>query len=295
MSSATATLVVPAPAKLNLFLHITGRRADGYHNLQTVFQILDHGDTLHLSPRRDGKLRMDCNRSGLISDDNLVLRAARALQSDSGCPLGADIYLDKRLPAGGGLGGGSSDAASTLLALNALWKLGMDKQQLASIGLALGADVPVFVHGNSAWAEGVGEHLTPISLPAATYLVITPDCHVATGRIFSHEQLTRDTSPIKMCAFLAGQSRNDCETLVRNLYPEVDEALNWLAQFAPARMTGTGASVFASFRTEADARKVLHELEHIDLPALKRASGFVAQGLNQSPVDQALASQLDVQ
>ncbi|HBX36824.1 MAG TPA: 4-(cytidine 5'-diphospho)-2-C-methyl-D-erythritol kinase [Pseudohongiella sp.] len=295
MSSATATLVVPAPAKLNLFLHITGRRADGYHNLQTVFQILGHGDTLHLSPRSDGKLKLDCNRSELIGGDNLVLQAARALQSESGCPLGADIYLDKRLPAGGGLGGGSSDAASTLLALNALWKLEMDKQQLASIGLALGADVPVFVHGNSAWAEGVGEHLTPISLPEATYLVITPDCHIATGRIFSHEQLTRDTPPIKMCAFLAGQSRNDCETLVRNLYPEVDEALNWLAQFAPARMTGTGASVFASFRTEADARKVLHELEHIDLPALKRASSFVAQGLNQSPVDQALASQLDVQ
>ncbi|MDH7942425.1 4-(cytidine 5'-diphospho)-2-C-methyl-D-erythritol kinase [Pseudohongiella sp. SYSU M77423] len=294
MSPATATLVVPAPAKLNLFLHITGRRPDGYHNLQTVFQILDHGDTLHLHPRSDGKLTLDCNRSGLIGDDNLVLRAARALQAESGCTLGADIYLDKRLPAGGGLGGGSSDAASTLLALNALWKLRLDKQQLAGIGLALGADVPVFVHGNSAWAEGVGEHLTPVELPSRYYLVITPDCHVATGRIFSHEQLTRDTSPIKMAAFLAGQSRNDCETLVRNLYPEVDEALNWLAQFAPARMTGTGASVFASFRTEDDAREVLHDLEHIDLPALNRASSFVTQGLNQSPVDQALASQLDV-
>lgn len=281
------TLTLPAPAKLNLFLHITGRRPDGYHELQTVFQLLDYGDTLTLTTRDDGQLHLDCDIDTLVNQDNLVLRAAHALQQTSQFLSrrprpGADIRLIKNIPEGAGLGGGSSDAASTLAGLNLLWQLGLSQHQLAEIGLTLGADIPVFIHGRSAWAEGIGEQLTPVDLPAAYFVVLTPACHVATGGIFSHQQLTRDSPTIKMCAFLAGQSRNDCEALVRSLYPQVDAALNWLSGFAPARMTGTGSSVFASFADEASARNVLRALTDAEDSSLSGISGFVAKGVNQS-------------
>jgi 4-diphosphocytidyl-2-C-methyl-D-erythritol kinase len=267
-----------APAKLNLFLHILGRREDGYHDLQTLFQLLEAGDTLRFAaaPRGELQLHLNTNSTGQVVPlaDNLILKAARLLRDHVGKPqLGAEIQLDKQLPMGGGLGGGSSDAATTLLALNQLWELGLTQQELQSLGLQLGADVPVFIGGRSAWGEGVGENLEPIELPPRWYLVITPNCLVSTAQIFDHENLTRNTPAIKMADFLAGRSRNDCESVTRNLYPEVDKALNWLSQYGPARMTGTGASVFADFPGEEPARAALSAL-----PDYWR--GFVAQGIN---------------
>jgi 4-diphosphocytidyl-2-C-methyl-D-erythritol kinase len=267
-----------APAKLNLFLHILGRREDGYHDLQTLFQLLEAGDTLRFAtaPRGELQLHLNTNSTGQVVPlaDNLILKAARLLRDHVGKPqLGAEIQLDKQLPMGGGLGGGSSDAATTLLALNQLWDLGLTQQELQSLGLQLGADVPVFIGGRSAWGEGVGENLEPIELPPRWYLVITPNCLVSTAQIFDHENLTRNTPAIKMADFLAGRSRNDCESVTRNLYPEVDKALNWLSQYGPARMTGTGASVFADFPGEEPARAALSAL-----PDYWR--GFVAQGIN---------------
>lgn len=279
-------ITLPAPAKLNLFLHITGRRGDGYHNLQTVFQLLDYSDSLHFSLRNDGQLHFSCSDPGLESADNLVMQAARCLQQTLQCPLGADIHLDKHIPAGAGLGGGSSDAATTLVALHRLWQGQLTRATLADLGLQLGADVPVFVLGHSAWAEGIGEELTPVTLDTRFFVVLTPACHVTTAAIFSHQQLTRDSTPIKMCAFLAGQSRNDCETLVRKLYPAVDAALNWLSQFAPARMTGTGSSVFAAFSEEAQARAVLAQLPADTGGPLAGIRGFVARGINQSALSE---------
>lgn len=275
-------ITLPAPAKLNLFLHITGRRADGYHNLQTLFQLLDYSDELRFSLRTDGQLRFTCNDRSLDNTDNLVVRAARLLQRTLQCRLGADIHLDKHIPAGAGLGGGSSDAATTLVALHRLWQGQLTRVALANLGLQLGADVPVFVMGHSAWAEGIGEELTPVTLDPQYFLVLTPACHVTTATIFSHQQLTRDSTAIKMCAFLAGQSRNDCEALVRKLYPAVDAALNWLSQFAPARMTGTGSSVFAAFSEEAQARAVLAQLPAESSGSLAGINGFVAKGINTS-------------
>lgn len=267
-----------APAKLNLFLHILGRREDGYHDLQTLFQLLDAGDTLRFAtaPRGELQLHLSTNSTRQVVPlaDNLILKAARLLRDHVGKPqLGAEIQLEKQLPMGGGLGGGSSDAATTLLALNQLWELGLTQQELQSLGLQLGADVPVFIGGRSAWGEGVGENLEPIELPPRWYLVITPNCLVSTAQIFGHENLTRNTPAIKMADFLAGGSRNDCESVTRNLYPEVDKALNWLSQYGPARMTGTGASVFADFPGEEPARAALSAL-----PDYWR--GFVAQGIN---------------
>lgn len=280
MSSQLMTLA--APAKLNLFLHITGRRPDGYHLLQTVFQLLDYGDELNFSLRDDDQIRLHCDNPELAGEDNLVLRAARLLRQHCDCNQGVDIELIKRIPAGAGLGGGSSDAATTLVALNQLWHCALTREQLAALGLSLGADVPVFVNARSAWAEGVGEQLTPVLLPELYYLVLTPACHVSTSAIFSHQELTRDTRPIKMAAFLAGQSRNDCEMLVRTLYPEVNAALEWLSQFAPARMTGTGSSVFAGFHDEASARAVLAQLPADSQGSLRNISGFVAKAVNKS-------------
>ena len=268
----TDQLTLLCPAKLNLFLHITGRRADGYHTLQTVFQIIDLCDTLHLSPRADDTIALECSDTSLSGADNLALRAAHALRAATGSSLGVSIGLDKRIPMGAGLGGGSSDAASTLLGLNQLWGCKLDLDALAQIGLGLGADVPLFVRGSSAWAEGVGEILTPVILPSKIYLVICPDCHVSTQDIFSHQQLTRNTTAIKMAAFLAGHTRNDCENVVRSLYPPVDEAFLWLHQFAQARMTGTGASIFAAFDSTQQAQQILSQLP-------TGMSGFVAQGL----------------
>ncbi|MDP2379580.1 MAG: 4-(cytidine 5'-diphospho)-2-C-methyl-D-erythritol kinase [Pseudohongiella sp.] len=279
---STSVLTLPAPAKLNLFLHITGRRPDGYHLLQTVFQLLDYGDDLRFSLRDDSQIVLNCDSLELATDNNLVLRAAHLLRAHTGATQGVDIDLQKRIPTGAGLGGGSSDAATTLVALNELWQCKLDRHALAELGLRLGADVPVFVKGQSAWAEGVGELLQPVSLPALYYLVLSPACHVSTATIFSHQELTRDTRAIKMAAFLAGQSQNDCETLVRRLYPEVNAALEWLGKFAPARMTGTGSSIFAGFSDEASAREVLLKLPADQQGPLHNIRGFVAKGVNNS-------------
>ena len=267
-----------APAKLNLFLHILGRREDGYHELQTLFQLLDTGDYLWLEPAAAGELQLHLtsNSTGQLVPlaENLILKAARLLREYSGKPeLGAQIYLEKNLPMGGGLGGGSSDAATALLALNQHWQLGLDTTDLQTLGLQLGADIPVFIGGHSAWGEGVGEALQPVDLPRRWYLVITPDCHVSTARVFAHENLTRNSPAITIADFLAGGSRNDCESVTRKLYPEVDQALTWLSRYGPARMTGTGASVFADFREESEARTALSAL-----PASWR--GFIARGIN---------------
>ncbi len=271
-------LSLAAPAKLNLFLHVTGRRDDGYHTLQTVFQLLDWGDTVTLEARDDGAITLAGPDLGIAGDDNLAVRAARALKAlpEVDADAGVHITLDKRIPTGGGLGGGSSDAASTLLGLARLWGLAVDPDRLAAIGATLGADVPVFVRGRSAWAEGIGEELAPLELPPAWFLVIHPGVHVDTGEIFSRRELTRDSPPITMAAFFAGGSRNDCEPLVRNLYPEVDKALKWLGKFGKARLTGTGACVFCRCTDEAAARTIAAAV-----PAPWRA--IVAAGINRSP------------
>lgn len=276
----STTLSLLSPAKLNLFLHITGRRSDGYHTLQTVFQLLDWGDTLHFTPNRSGEVSLGGSALQIPPEQNLILRAAALLHREG---LGVHIELEKRVPTGGGLGGGSSNAATTLLALNTLWALGMDSGALQALGATLGADVPVFTAGHSAWAEGVGEVLTPVDLPPDWFLVISPECHVSTAEIFSHGQLTRNTSPIKIAAFFEGHSRNDCQDLVRNLYPEVDNALKWLENFGDARLTGTGACVFASFAGEQQARSALARLP-------SSMKGFVARGVNTSPVLKALSA-----
>ena len=272
----------PAPAKVNLFLHITGRREDGYHLLQTVFQFVDYCDELSFKLREDGQIRRFAEVEGVAEADDLTVRAARSLQQLTGISKGVDIHINKRLPMGGGLGGGSSDAATTLVALNHIWGLGLSQQQLSEIGLKLGADVPVFVHGKAAWAEGVGEDLTAIELPQPWFLVLVPACHVSTAEIFAAPELTRDAQSLKIPAFLEGQGINVCEAVVRKRYPEVDQALNWLSQYGQARMSGTGACVFASFANEADARHALQQR-----PANWR--GFVARGLNRSPLLDRLA------
>ncbi len=274
-------LSLPAPAKLNLFLHITGRRADGYHLLQTVFQFLEEADTLHFTRREDGEVRLSPELPGVPAEQNLIVRAARALQAHTGCDLGADILLEKRLPMGGGIGGGSSDAATTLLGLNQLWGLELPLAELARLGLALGADVPVFVQGRAAWAEGVGEELQPLSLPEPYYLVLTPQDHINTAKVFQHTELTRNSSPITVAAFLAGGARNDCESVVRKLSPAVDAALNWLGSHGPARLTGTGACVFLPCTTRAQADSLL---------AASPIPGFVSQGCNLSPAHRVLQS-----
>lgn len=267
----------PAPAKLNLFLHITSQRADGYHELQTVFQFLDYCDQLGFERRQDGIVRRLGCIDGVPEDQDLVVRAARLLQAHTGCNAGVDITLDKRIPMGGGLGGGSSDAATTLAALNQLWGLNLPAQELAALGLQLGADVPVFLFGHAAWAEGVGEHLEAVTLPEPWFLVISPSCHVATAEIFRSPELTRDCKSIELCDFLAGACGNVCEPVVRKRYIEVDQAMVWLGQYGRARMTGTGACIYAAFSDQTQARAVLGELP-------SRWKGFVAQGLNKSPL-----------
>lgn len=281
------TLRLPAPAKLNLFLHITGQRADGYHTLQTLFQILDYGDTLELTARTDSIVNVTPALPGLAPDENLVWRAADALRRHTGFDLGVDIRLTKRLPAGGGLGGGSSDAATALHGLNRLWKLGLTTAELAALGLALGADVPVFVHGHTAWAEGVGERLEPVALGERFYLVIAPDTAVSTAAVFADKHLTRNTQPITLAAFLKGGGRNDCEPVVRARYPAVDRAMVWLSQYAEPRLTGTGACIFASFDNRHSADAVLAAMRK-EAPA--NWQGFVAGGTDRSPLMTALES-----
>lgn len=266
-----------APAKLNLFLHITSRRTDGYHNLQTIFQFIDYCDVLYFNTRPDGQLSCQSTEKGLRPEQDLVWQAARLLKTNSGTSLGADIRVEKKIPMGAGLGGGSSDAATTLLALNQLWQLEWSNAKLAEIGLSLGADVPVFVHGQAAYAEGVGEALTPIvDLEEPWYLVIHPGCHVSTAEIFSAPDLTRDQIPVTIRAFFAGHCQNICEPVVRSRYPQVGQALDWLNQFRPARLTGTGACLFAAFDSEAAAHAVLAQLP-------SQWHGFVALGKNISP------------
>jgi len=282
--------VWPAPAKLNLFLHVLRRRDDGYHDLQTVFQFLDLEDSITLTPRRDGCVRRVSGHAEVAEDADLVVRAARLLKEETGAALGAEISVEKRIPLGAGLGGGSSDAATTLLALDKIWNLGLGTERLAALGLRLGADVPVFVHGLAAWAEGVGERLQPVELETPWYLVVNPACSISTASVFSHPALTRDGTPLKIRDFLApggGQvlslrtlldsAGNDCEAVVRTLYPEVDEALRWLSRCGDARMTGTGSSVFAPFAERAQAEHWLHTLPG-------GWDGFVARGMNRSTV-----------
>ena len=274
---APAPLQLLAPAKLNLFLHITGRRADGYHQLQTLFQLLDYGDSMEFTLAEPGVLALHSQSAAgqfaMPLDDNLILQAANQLKALDPRNHGASISIYKRIPLGAGLGGGSSNAAMTLLALNSIWQLNLSVERLCEIGVKLGADVALFIRGHSAWAEGIGERLQPTELAASWYLVITPECGVSTAEIFSHEQLTRNSPAITIADFLVGRARNDCESVTRMLYPEVDAALNWLAQFTDARMTGTGSSVFANFPDEAAAARILEKL-----PAY--LSGFVAKGIN---------------
>jgi 4-diphosphocytidyl-2-C-methyl-D-erythritol kinase len=278
---AAAELILPAPAKLNLMLHILGRRADGYHELQTLFQFLDFGDELGFALRQDGQIHLHTPIEGVPHDSNLIVRAARLLQQQSGCNLGADIWLDKRLPMGGGIGGGSSDAATTLLGLNHLWRLTCSEDQLAEMGLSLGADVPVFVRGHAAFAEGVGEKLQPVTLSEPWFLVAIPQVLVSTVEIFSDAELTRDTPPIKVRSLLEGGGHNDCLPVVQKRYPEVRNALILLNKFVPAKLTGTGACVFGSFPNEDDADKVARQLPGT-LPS------FVAQGRNISMLHRKL-------
>ena len=276
-----STLNLPAPAKLNLFLHITGRRPDGYHTLQTLFQFLDHGDTLHFTPRDDTQILLSPQLPGVSAEDNLIVRAARLLQQATGCRLGVDILLDKRLPMGGGIGGGSSDAATTLVGLNHLWDTRLSDDQLAEIGLKLGADVPVFVRGQAAWAEGVGEQLTPVECDEPWYLVVVPPCQVSTSEIFSDQRLTRDTPPITLAAFREHGGRNDCLPVVEERYPEIRNALILLNNYCEAKMTGTGSCLFGAFPNEREADKV-----RARLPATLQT--FVAKGCNRSPLHQML-------
>nr|VFK10601.1 MAG: 4-diphosphocytidyl-2-C-methyl-D-erythritol kinase [Candidatus Kentron sp. LPFa]VFK27177.1 MAG: 4-diphosphocytidyl-2-C-methyl-D-erythritol kinase [Candidatus Kentron sp. LPFa] len=302
----------PAPAKLNLFLHVTGRRPDGYHTLETIFQFLDFADEVTLRARRDGEIRRVSDLPDVPPEADLVVRAARALQSETGAPLGVDIGVTKRIPMGGGLGGGSSDAATTLVGLNHVWELGLDVETLAGIGLALGADVPVFARGEAAFAAGVGENLTPMALEEPWYLVIYPNRPVATGEIFNAPELTRATPPIRIpglsgdepanghingdsplpLSWLLAQTGNDCQAVARQRYPEVNAALEWLSKFGPARMTGTGSCVFAPFRRFEEAEQVRSRLPNKgknetgdrEIPHTEGWLGFVARGRNRSPL-----------
>jgi len=274
-------LTCPAPAKLNLFLHVVGRRPDGYHLLQTLFRFIDLHDTLHFTLRDDGAVRRTNAVEGVAEEQDLCVRAARLLQSETGCALGVDIAVEKRIPMGGGLGGGSSDAAATLIALNRLWSLGLSRQRLMQLGLRLGADVPVFIFGENAFAEGVGEELQAYPVSDAWYVVLFPPVHVPTAEIFAHPELTRDTLSITMRALsnrqFAHQLRNDLQAVACGLYPEVGRYISWLSNFGKAMMTGSGACVFAEFAGRGQAEAVLQQLPH-------GMRGVVAQGLARHPL-----------
>lgn len=272
---------LPAPAKLNLFLHITGVRDDGYHNLQTIFQLLDYSDEVTLLRRDDGVIRRTEGLAEVEPSDDLIVKAAQALKNYTGTTYGADVGVIKRLPVGGGIGGGSSDAATTLLGLNALWECHLTTDELLDIAVTLGADVPVFVAGHSAWAEGIGDQLTPMELPAIWFLVLHPGVFVSTAKLFSSEVLTRNKSILKMRDFTDTDIENVFEVIVREQHPEVDLSLNWLSQFSAARMTGTGSCVFAGFNSFEEAEKVLKKVP-------VKWKGFVAKAVNVSPVFEAI-------
>jgi len=273
-------LTFPAPAKLNLFLHVVGQRSDGYHLLQTVFRLLDFYDELTLRVRDDGLIRLVTPLEGVPAEQDLCMRAAKLLQQESGTRLGIDIAIQKHIPMGGGLGGGSSDAATMLMALNKLWQLNWTNEQLQTLGLQLGADVPVFIFGENAFAEGVGEKLSAVSLPPAWYLVIVPPVHISTAEIFSNKELTRNTIPIKIPPFSIWDGHNDLESVVCSLYPEVSRSLEWLKSLENTKisaMSGSGACVFAEFASESEANTALAQV-----PADMK--GFVARGLDKHPM-----------
>ncbi|HHP0494437.1 4-(cytidine 5'-diphospho)-2-C-methyl-D-erythritol kinase [Vibrio harveyi] len=272
----------PSPAKLNLFLYINGRTENGYHELQTLFQFVDHGDELTIQANNSGEITISPEIEGVPLQDNLIWKAATALQRYAKCSYGAHIDLHKILPMGGGIGGGSSNAATTLVALNYLWQTHLSDDELAEIGLALGADVPVFVRGFAAFAEGVGEKLSPAHPDEKWYLVVRPNVSIATADIFGHPDLTRNTPKRDLETLLNTPSVNDCEKIVRMLYPEVDKQLSWLLQYAPSRLTGTGSCVFAEFSSKSEAETILAQLSD-------KVSAFVAQGRNISPLKETLA------
>jgi len=271
----------PAPAKLNLFLHVVGRRADGYHLLQSVFTLIDHADRLRFRVRRDGLVARVNDVAGVPAEEDLTVRAALLLKEASGTPLGADIEIEKHIPMGAGLGGGSSDAATTLIVLDRLWETGFGPEALAELASGLGADIPFFLHGGAAWAEGTGDQLRAIELPPRWYVVLTPPVQVPTREVFAAPELTRDTEPLKMEDFSGLASgerlRNDLESVVTKRWPVVRSHLEWLAARGQARMTGSGACVFAPYESREAAQRVLDEL-----PA--GMTGFIAQGLERHPL-----------
>ncbi len=281
MAQQTDLMWWPSPAKLNLFLHITGRYSNGYHQLQSLFQLLDVGDQLAFEVTETPAIQLVTPMAGISEQDNLIYRAARLLQQHTSVAQGVAIHIDKQLPMGGGIGGGSSNAATTLVALNHLWHCGLDEQSLADLGLQLGADVPVFVRGHTAFAEGVGEKITPVKVAGDWYLVVNPGIHVSTPAVFGEPDLPRDTAPIAWQDYTFEKTRNDCQQIVGKRHPEVAKLLQWLVHYAPSRMTGTGACVFATFSNEAAARTV-----QAKLPA--HWTGFVARGVAQSPLKQQL-------
>ncbi len=273
----------PAPAKLNLFLHITRRRADGYHELQTIFQLLDHGDELAFEVTESQQIVRVSDIPGVPAEQDLIVRAARLLQAETGYRGGARLYINKRLPMGGGLGGGSSDAATTLVVLNQLWGCGVTAPALAELGRRLGADIPVFVRGNTAWGEGIGEILTPIELETPWFVVLQPAVEIATAALFSSAELTRDCVKITIRDFLASGGANVFEPLVREQYPEVDKAMKWLDKFSPSRLTGTGSCIFARVAGKDQADRILAQLP-------SGVTGFAAQGVNASPLWERLTT-----
>ena len=274
----------PAPAKLNLFLHIIGQRPDGYHLLQTLFQFIELKDEIDFTILDSDTVLRSSSMPGVAADDDLVVRAARKLKDITGCQLGVDIKVKKTIPAGGGLGGGSSDAATTLVALNELWKTGLGVDELSSIGLSLGADVPVFIHGYAAWAEGVGENLTPVEPAESVYLLVHPGGSIATATVFNATDLTRNTPPITIRDFFERGGVNDCEPVVRRHYREVAEALDWLSQFGPTKLTGTGACIFAPFSDEQKAISVKDKIPN-------NWQAYIVRGLNRSPLQERLVSE----
>lgn len=275
------SLVLPAPAKINLFLHILGKRDDGYHNLQTLFQFLNHADTLAFNPRSDSQIILHTHFNNVAHDDNLIVKAAKLLQQYTQCSLGADIWIDKHLPMGGGLGGGSSNAATTLLGLNVLWNTQLNLEALSTLGLKLGADVPVFIQGKAAFAEGIGEQLTPVTISEQWYLVTIPDVSISTARIFNDPELPRNTPAISYSQALTLTGHNDCQSVVEKYYPEVKAALNLLEELGPTLLTGTGACLFTIFNSEQQANQAQQKLP-IDFKS------FIAQGLNNSPLHTTL-------
>ncbi|MDH5881322.1 4-(cytidine 5'-diphospho)-2-C-methyl-D-erythritol kinase [Vibrio sp. S/42/10] len=279
----TTPTIWPSPAKLNLFLYITGQRDNGYHELQTLFQFVDFGDELTVTANEEtSAITITPDIPGVALEDNLIWKAATALQQYTSTFFGADIELKKVLPMGGGIGGGSSNAATVLVALNHLWQLNLSDDQLAEIGLKLGADVPVFVRGHAAFAEGVGEQLSPANPDEKWYLVVKPQVSIATANIFKHSELTRNTPKRALATLLEQEYVNDCEKIVRMLYPEVDKQLSWLLQYAPSRLTGTGSCVFAEFSSKKEAESVREQLPDT-------VSAFIAKGRNISPLKETLA------